>query len=259
MIKKCLIVLLVLTASVGITEAAILSFSGVYQGKNIFVQNPPVTETEYCTEEVYVNDVKIMSHIASSMYEIDLSHLKMDEPVTIKIIHRDDCKLKILNPQVLRINSTFQFTSFVIDERKLSWSTKGEKVGGKMFVEQFLNNNWVVVKEITCHGSITLNNYQVEESHHSATNKYRVKFLEKDGQAFYSKVVEFNSSKPPVTFSPKRVATSVYLSRTIAYEVIDSYGNVVKKGVGKEIEMTSLKEGVYYLNFDNRTEKVLKK
>ena len=259
MIRKYAIILFVLLSSLTFSEAAILSLSGVYQGKNLYIQNPPISENEYCTQEVYVNDIKIMSHVLTSAYEIDLSHLKMDEPVTIKILHRDDCKPKILNPQVLKINSTFQFTSFVIDERKLAWSTKGEKVGGKMYVEHFLNNNWMVFKDISCHGSITLNNYQVEENHHSGTNKYRIKFLEKDGQAFYSKVIEFTSSRQPVTFSPKRVTTSVYLSRTIPYEVIDSYGNVVKKGTGKEIEMSSMKEGVYYLNFDNRTEKVLKK
>lgn len=259
MIKRSLLILLTLITSISFVEAGILSISGIYQGKNLYVQNPPITETEYCTQEVYVNDVKIMSHIIASAYEIDLSHLKMDESVTIKILHRDDCKPKILNPQVLKINSTFQFTSFVIDEKKLSWSTKGEMASGKMYVEHFLNNNWVVIKDISCHGSITLNNYQVESSHHSSLNKYRIKFLEKDGIAFYSKIIEFTSSKPPITFYPKKVATSVYLDRSTAFEVIDSYGNVVKKGVGKEIEMSNMKSGVYYLNFDNRTEKVLKK
>lgn len=259
MIKRSLLILLTIITSISFVEAGILSISGIYQGKNLYVQNPPITETEYCTQEVYVNDVKIMSHIIASAYEIDLSHLKMDESVTIKILHRDDCKPKILNPQVLKINSTFQFTSFVIDEKKLSWSTKGEMAGGKMYVEHFLNNEWVVIKDISCHGSITLNNYQVESNHHSSLNKYRIKFLEKDGVAFYSKIIEFTSSKPPITFYPKKVATSVYLDRATAFEVRDTYGNIVKKGVGKEIEMSNMKSGVYYLNFDNRQEKVLKK
>lgn len=240
-------------------NAAVLILAGIYQGKNVYIQNPPVSESEFCAEEVYVNDVLVMSKITASAFEVDLSHLKMDEPVTVKIVHKEGCKPKVLNPQVLRVNSAFQFNSFIVDERKLTWSTKGEKAGGKMFIEQFLNNNWVVVKEITGHGSITLNNYQIEEMHHSGVNKYRVKFLEHDGPSYYSKVVEYQSSKKPVDFTPKRVTTLVYLSRAVPWEVIDSYGNVIKKGTGKEIDMHSLKEGVYYLNFDNRTEKVLKK
>lgn len=259
MIKKYFLLILITLSSISSIYAGVLSLSGIYQGKNLYIQNPPITETEYCTQEVYVNDVKIMSHIIASAYEIDLSHLKMDEPVHIRIIHRDDCHPKILNPQVLKINSTFQFTSFVIDEKKLAWSTKGEIAGGKMYIEHFINNVWVVVKDISCHGSITLNNYQVDENHHSSINKYRIKFLEKDGQAFYSKVIEYTSSKPVITFYPKKVTTSVYLSRKTAFEVIDAYGNIVKKGNGLEIEMSSMKSGVYYLNFDNRTEKVLKK
>ena len=118
-------------------NAAVLILAGIYQGKNVYIQNPPVSESEFCAEEVYVNDVLVMSKITASAFEVDLSHLKMDETVTVKIVHKEGCKPKVLNPQVLRVNSAFQFNSFIVDEKKLSWSTKGEKAGGKMFIEQF--------------------------------------------------------------------------------------------------------------------------
>jgi len=251
-----------LTVALGVlfkTQAAVLTLSGVYQGKNPVVQNPPVSATEFCTQEVYVNETLVMSHLHATMYEIDLTHLKMDEPVTIKIVHKDDCTPKIMNPQVLRVNSLFQFTAFLIDERKMTWATKGEHPGGKMFVEQFVNNQWVVVKEIVGHGSITLNNYSAEESHFSGVNKYRIKFLGKDGIVSYSQPKEYTSNKQPVQFAPKRVITVVNLSRSVPWEVMDSFGNMIRKGNGHTIDMHDLKEGVYYLNFDNRTEKVLKK
>ncbi|MFN3405527.1 MAG: hypothetical protein ACK40G_15610 [Cytophagaceae bacterium] len=254
--------LLVLSlAFVGTTvKAGVLTLSGVYQGKNLYVQNPFTGNMkDFCTNDVFINEVKVMSNIQSSAYEIDLSHLKLNDPVTIKISHKDDCKPKILNPQVIRMSSSFQFSSFNIDKENIIWATKGEKPRGKFFVEHFINNSWVTVKEITGKESVILNNYDIKSSHHSGLNKYRIKYLENDGQVFYSQVLEFNSDLPEVTWYPKRVTDKIYLSREADYELLDAYGNVVRKGNDKEINMADLGSGVYYLNVDNKTNKLFKK
>jgi hypothetical protein len=45
-------------------RAGEIVLTGVYQGKNLFVQNPAVGQDKtYCVDEVYVNDVKKMSAI----------------------------------------------------------------------------------------------------------------------------------------------------------------------------------------------------
>jgi hypothetical protein len=243
-----------------LTSQQTLTMNGAYQGKNLYVQNPFTTNMkDFCTDEVFVNEVKIMSQIKSSAYEIDLSHLKVNDPVVIKITHKEDCKPKVLNAQVIRLNSTFQFSNFTIDNDILNWSTRGEKPGDKVAVEQFINNNWVPLKEVPAKGSSSTNNYVYDQNHHSGLNKYRIKYQEKDGNIFYSKVVEFQSQLPEVTFYPKRVSNKIYLSRAADYEIIDGYGTVINKGKGKEIVCEQLKEGVYYLNVDNKTEKFLKK
>lgn len=237
-----------------------LTVNGAYQGKNLYVQNPFTSNMkDFCTDEVFVNDVKVMSQIKSSAYEIDLSHLTLNEPLTIKIVHKDDCKPKILNSQVIRLSSTFQISGFTIDNSAINWSTKGEKAGDKVFVEQFMYNNWISIKELSAKGSGSSNNYAADQNHHSGINKYRIKYVEKDGNVFYSKVIEFQSDLPEVTFYPKRVSNKIYLSRVADFEIIDGYGNSITKGKGKEIPCETLKEGVYYLNTDNKTEKFLKK
>jgi hypothetical protein len=252
--------LLLLTCSHFVLQAGVLTISGVYQGKNLYVQNPFTGNMkDFCTDEVFVNDEKVMAQIKSSAYEIDLSNLKLNDPVTIKITHKDDCKPKVLNPQVIRMSSTFQFAAFNVSNSNLEWSTKGEKTGDKVIVEQFLYNNWVPLKELPAKGSLTNNAYTSDQNHHSGINKYRIKFIEKEGTVFYSKVVEFKSDLPEVTFYPKRVSNKIYLSRGVDYEVIDGYGNIIIKGKGKEITCDNLQEGVFYLNIDNKTEKFLKK
>ncbi len=234
--------------------------NGAFQGKNLYVQNPFTPNMkDFCTDEVYLNNTKIMGQIKSSAYEIDLSHLNINEPVSIKITHKAGCKPKVLNAQVIRLNSNLQFSSFVVDNVNIQWATKGEKLGDKMYVEQFVYNNWIMLKEFPSKGSISNSSYTFETNHHSGNNKYRIKYVDKDGTAFYSKVVDFVSVLPEVNFWPKRVSNKIYLSRGTDYEITDEKGTVLNKGKGKEIPCESLKEGVYYLNIDNRTEKFLKK
>lgn len=242
------------------TSGNTLTLNGAYQGKNLYVQNPFTTNMkDFCTNEVYVNGEKVMTQIKSSAFEIDLSYLAVNEPITIEIIHKSDCKPKVLNAQVIRLNSNLQFTNLVATESSISWSTKGEKLGDKMFVEQFLYNTWVSIKEISSKGSSSNSSYSAESHHTSGINKYRVKYLDKDGVAFYSHIVEFQSVLPEITFYPKRVSNKIYLSRGSDYEITDEKGVVLNKGKGKEIPCETLKDGVYYLNVDNKTEKFLKK
>jgi hypothetical protein len=241
-------------------KAGILTLTGVYQGKNLYIQNPFTgNQKDFCANEVFVNDIKVLTNIQSSAFEIDLSHLKVQEPVTIKITHKDDCKPKILNPQVIKATSSFQFSSFNVDSEHIVWSTKGEKPGGKMFVEHFQYNSWVVIKELPAKGGVIINNYDMKASHNSDLNKYRIKFTEADGQVFYSQIVEFKSSLEKVTFYPTRVSDKITLSRDADYEILDAVGTVIKKGKGKEIDLTGKPSGVYYLNTDNQTNKIFKK
>lgn len=237
-----------------------LVLNGAYQGKNLYVQNPfTVNMKDFCTIEVYVNSEKVMSQIKSSAYEIDLSYLAINEPLTIEIVHKSDCKPKVLNSQVIRLNSNLQFANLVATESAISWSTKGEKQGDKMYLEQFLYNTWINLKEIQAKGSSSNSSYSAESHHTSGINKYRIKYLDKDGTAFYSRILEFQSVVPEITFYPKRVSNKIYLSRGADYEITDENGTILNKGKGKEIPCETLKEGIYYLNIDNKTEKFLKK
>ena len=103
---------------------------------------------EFCTKEVYINGEKKMSSIMSSAYEVDLSFLKMGDPVIVKIIHTADCKPKVLNPQVIRNDrNEFHFVSFTVSNDKINWSTKGEAGGSKLFIQQFTRGQWINVKE----------------------------------------------------------------------------------------------------------------
>ena len=250
-------VILLLLLFVFNANAGLITIKGYYQGKNIYVQNPfTSTMTDFCANDVFVNGKKVLSGVRQSAFEVDLSGLEMYSPVEVKITHKDDCKPRVLNPQVLKSEHNFKFTSFHIDHNKIQWSTKGEGIGGKFVVQQFVYNNWIIISELKGIGTPIDHNYDIAEPHHSGVNRYRVKYISKKGQVFYSPVKDHESVKEPVTFEPKKNATTtLFLSRPADYEILSKDGKSIRKGSGKEVPLRGIESGEYFLNIDNKTEK----
>jgi len=67
------------------------------------------------------------------------------------------------------------------------------------------------------------------------------------------------STKQVITFTPVKVKDIITLTGETLFEVYDAYGNIVKRGYGSTIDVANLKKGLYYLSYDNKTEKFTKK
>jgi hypothetical protein len=240
------------------SKAAEMLITGVYHGTNLYVQNPHDGKGNFCISEVYVNNVKA-EHPAATAFDIDLSALKPQEVVNIKIIHTDNCMPKIMNLNAIKAREEFQFTNIEATDDKLIWVTKGEKKFGQYFIEVFKNNVWAIDKVFNCKAQQGNNVYDVIVTHASGTNRYRIKYLEISGKSSYSQEVAFVSDTERVTFYPKSVLEGITFSKVVKFEVLDAYYNVLIRGNGATIDCTKLKTGSYYLVFDNRTEKFLKK
>ena len=231
---------------------------GHYQGKNLYVQNPFAgSGVGFCTFEVTINGDVTTDEINSSAFEIDFSNvkLKIGDPVTVKIKHKDDCKPRVLNPEVLKPKSTFQTTKINLNgDGKLDWTTKGESGKLTYVVEQYRWNKWVKVGEVEGKGTPGENSYSFKVTLHSGENKVRVKQVDYSGKPRYSPAASTTSSAPVVTFEPEKVKESINFSGETLYEVYDVYGNIVKRGFGSNLDATTLEKGDYYLSYDNKTE-----
>lgn len=248
--------------------AGVIQIDGSYQGKNLYVQNPFAgSGVGFCTIEVLVNDVKSTDEIQSSAYEIDFANFKLNigDKVVVRLKHKDDCKPKILNPEVLKPKSTFEVVVIKADENLLKWTAKGE--GGPLpyIVEQFRWNKWVKVGEVPGKGDPTPHEYSYKVKHHSGMNKYRVQQTDFTGKPNSSAPAQYNSTQAPLTFSPAKVTKNIYFENVdkkgteTMFEIYDSYGNLVKKGFDKQVDVTGLTKGVYYLSYDNKMDKFIKK
>ncbi len=261
--------LIVLTALKAFPQGGVIILEGNYQGKNLYIQNPYGSGgVGFCVTEILVNGNITTDEISSSAFEVDFKPHKLNigDKVEIKIKHKEDCKPKVLNPEVLKPKSTFEVISIGADkDGTVKWSTKSETGKLAFAVEQFRWNKWVKVGEVDGIGTPTTNNYTFKVAPHSGKNQVRVRQTDYSGQPRLSKPTDFPSDVPEITFAPVKASKDINFVSSgdkpieTMYEIFDQYGNIVKKGFGSKIDVSNLPKGGYFLNFDNKMGEFVKK
>jgi len=262
--KKATFLTLVLSLIFLFSSAGNIILEGNYQGKNLYVQNPFASSgVGFCVQKVEINGQVSTDEINSSAFEIDFNNyqFKIGDKVSVKITHKDDCKPKVLNSEVLKPKSTFEVISMKMEgDGTLKWNTKNETGKLPFIIEQYRWNKWVKVGEADGKGIGDNNGYIFKiTTLYSGENQIRIKQVDYTSQPRYSKPVKFVSTLPEVTFTPVKVSKDITFSYETLYEIYDQYGNVVKKGFGKSVDCWNLQKGVYYLNYDSKTAEFIKK
>lgn len=236
---------------------------GIFQGKNLYVMNPFASSgVGFCVFEVTVNGKTSTDEINSSAFEIDLSiyQFNLGDKVTISIKHKDNCVPKVLNPEVLKPKSTFTVSAIEVGkDGTLSWSTTGEAGKLTYIGEQYRWNKWVKVGEAEGKGTPNSNSYSMKVAPHSGNNKFRVKQVDYSKKPRYSPEAIFKSVSPPVSITSKKFETEITFSGETMHEIYDYYGNLALKGIGSKVDITSLKKGDYFINYDNLMDQFKKK
>jgi len=265
---RLILIFLILNLLNTVSFAASLSVEGSYQGKNLYVQNPMDDDGfGYCATKVTVNGDIMPSGTSMGAFEIDFSifNIAIGEPVFIVIEHNDGCKPKILNPEVLLPRSTFKVSSIEVNTQGvLTWKTTDEHGKLPYIIEQFRWNKWVSIGEVAGKGNVGSNSYEFQVTPHSGENKIRVTQIDHSGTKRPSPEVKFVSTIELVTKNPSSVKTIINFTTSgkpvdTRYEIFDAYGSIVKKGTGSSVDCSNLIKGIYYLNFDNKTENFIKK
>jgi hypothetical protein len=237
------------------TSAATLILEGKYQNKNLYVHNGfDKRGVGFCTKEIRVNGQITTDETNSSSFEIDLKalQLKYGEDVTIEIVHTDGCIPRILNIEDLKPKPTFEVIMMnLTNEGNLKWSTRDESGTLPYVIEQFKWNKWVPVGVVEGFGTPENHDYSFRASMHSGENKYRVKQKGLNSITKVSKEITVVSLVNKPSFAIPKDFSSIDFSAETAFEVYDVYGQVVKKGFGKQVKIDNLAKGDYYLCYDN--------
>jgi hypothetical protein len=230
---------------------------GIFQGKNIFLQNPEDTDGYgFCIRGVLVNGEEPPR--PGSAFEVDINSLvRKGDSVEVLVFHGRGCKPKLLNPEVLLPLSTFEIVSMNIDSSGvLYWTAKNENGHSTYMIQQFRWNKWVTIGEMKEKGPGE-NSYSFTPLMHSGKNILRLKQTDHTNKSRLSDTVEFLSDTPVAKILSNRVHDKIVFSGETRYEIYDAYGNIVKKGLGISVDCKNLKKGAYYVNFDNCNEKVI--
>ena len=238
------------------SQAGVLVVNGIYQGKDVYIQNPFVSDAVgFCVYEVTVNGKVTTDEVNSSAFAIDLNQLELQigQEIEIKIMHKDNCLPKVLNPEVLKPLSSFEVLQIKVDnEGMLAWTTKGEAGKLPYIIEQFRWNKWVKIGELEGVGTPGEHEYKFKVTPHSSENEVRIKQLDYTNKPRYSESQKFtkqNMSK--IKYEFKKSTNLLTFSSSTMYEIFDQYGNLKKKGFDIKIDVGDLEKGVYYLNYDN--------
>ncbi|MBL4625559.1 MAG: hypothetical protein JKY42_10540 [Flavobacteriales bacterium] len=244
--------------------AGVIVLEGEYQNRNIYIQNSiSYSGVGYCTYAVLVNGQFSTDELNADAFEISLDQFQLEigAPVLIEIRYKDDgCIPKVLNPNALLPNPTFETSNISIDNKgNLQWSTTNEKAKLTFIVEQFKWNKWVQVGQVEGNGNLEENHYQFQTTPHAGRNKYRVKqkgFIDKTK---YTPSVSYTSLKPEISYLIYGKKQVIEFTEETGFEVYDTFGNLVKKGHDKRISIGNLPKDTYYMNYGNTITEFKKK
>ena len=243
-------------------NAGMLILEGHYQGKNLFVKNSfGGSGVGFCVFEVTINGELSTDEINSSAFEIDFNNfnLKIGDPIIVNIKHKDDCEVRVLNPDVLKPKSTFNIMKIAYkNSGVLEWTADNETGEMDYIVEEFRWNKWVKVGEVKGKGIPGSHNYSFKITPHSGLNKARVKQIDYTGKPRVSPSAEYQSSMQEITLDgdTKFKDEIVFLNGETMFEIYDKYGNIVKRGYGTKADISSLAKGLYYISYDDKTKDI---
>ena len=258
---------LLLLPIIGFSQYKLLSTEGQYQGLNLYINNPKQMDGfGYCIIKVTVNGDVLPASIQSPNFVVDfgLFDLTLGDDIFVVIEHFEGCTPRFLNPEVLLPKSSFEVVDLSINKNgMLKWTAKNE--GGILdyTIEKFKWNNWVGVGQVRGKGKKELNSYSYKISLHSGENKIRVIQIDNSGEKRVSKPIMYQSDIPIFTMSPSSVNDYIYFysgskNKKTRYEVFDAFGNLLKVGFSDRVDCRNIVNGIYYVNYDNRTEKFIK-
>jgi len=238
-----------------------LKISGIYHGKNLFVQNSLLNDTEgtFCITNVTVNGENIPDEIRSSAFVISLDRMDIELGQKIEIIfaHENNCSPLIINPEVLEPLSTYELIGHRMEDGYLVFETSKEASRIPFYVEQFRWGKWVQIDELDGMGGPENNDYRVKIFPHNGTNIFRLKQIDHLERISYSDTISLYLEIDEIRLlTKKRAKDKIEFSAETLYELYNEFGERIRFGGGTWIDIAELENGVYYLSWDDKVAEI---
>ena len=249
-------IILILFVSTGI-KADEMVLKGIYQGKDLYIMNPMLDMgEEYCAYEVLINKIEFDDIINSSAFRISLDYagLEFGQEYEVIIKHHENCTPKLVNPEVLKPLSTYSVINYEIGyNNMMNFTTQNESGKLTFYIEEFRWNKWILRGSIPGEGGPDNRTYSQKIYPYNGENMFRIYQIDHLNRKFYSDTIVFNIDKEAVkvTCPLNKVKKEISLSSITYYAVINKYGEELITGSGNLIDISDLKKGEYFLNFED--------
>lgn len=238
-------------------QADEMVLNGIYQGKDLYIINPMLDMgEEYCAYEVLINDISFDDVINSSAFRITLDQvgLQFGQEYSVVIKHHEDCTPKLVNPEVLKPLSTYEIIDYELGYNDiLKFTTQNESGKLTFYVEEYRWGRWLERGQIAGEGGPENRIYSQKIYPYNGENLFRIYQVDHLYRKFYSDTIVFNIDKEPTkpTTPLKKVKKEITFSGQTYYAVINEFGEELLSGSGTVADVSNLKKGEYFLNFEN--------
>ena len=229
----------------------------IYQGKNMFVNNPMLDTIgiNYCIENVLINNKdynfspKRTSVIALLLENLEL---EMGDSLTIKIVHKSDCTPIVVNPEVMEQLCFFEIVSSNLTNDILTFSTHNETKANLFYLEEYRMDRWREIGIIQGKGGNETNyrTYKTKVVPYSGTNFYRVYQNDFYGDKYYSETMKFVVPNRPIKIN-ELDGNHIKFNMETTFSIIDIVGTELIHGTNDVVDITELKKGKYFACFEN--------
>lgn len=253
-VLSCLIILPVYSQKIEI--------QGQYNGINLYVLGSSNNDGAFCVTGITVNGISTDDEFNSSSFEIDLSQLGLEvgNPLNIKIAHKAGCIPKVINPEAIKIKNNFTFKMIDVDRRgTLHWTIEGDAGNDAFVIEQYRWNKWVKVGEVEVWDTVSKNSYSFEVVPHYGQNFFRVIQTDKQGNTIFSPEEKYRTIVKEIFLLSDKVKDELEFTSETLYELYTYKGEFIEAGTASYVDVSSLAEGEYWVNYDNKTEMFVKK
>src|ERR1051326_2684995 len=239
----------------GVCHSKVLSLeaSKMAQGK----KRPDIFTHPY--EYILLNGDSLDLSKDSGTVDIDLQahNIKDGDSVHVKIFS-PIVSVSIINYKDLAATGQFEISKVFMDpDGTMHFTALNESGKFTYTIEAFRWNKWMTIGEVKSVGSVKPTDYSINiRSWAYPEMLVRVIAFKYQEIPVYSKPIKVPDF-PPVNLVNPHPKKAVEFSGETRYELYDEFGNLVLMGYGRKVDIRKLQRGVYYLNYDNKTAKII--
>ncbi len=234
------------------------SYSGLFSGKDLFVQNPFISrEKGHCVKQLIINDSAFIFS-EGTVFLLDLKKLNYvdGDSVNITFVHDCGCKPKFLNPPHHLPTALKNSKLSLSEDSSLVFQSTEKIKSNTYYLQQFRWNRWNVIDTFIISRTDTVYYFQVKDFLHSGENRFRIA----DGASSFTQPLKISGFS-----TDDFIPAEAYIENTISfpyntcYEIWNELGSKILSGCGNHIDISKLYKGQFYLNYDNKTVKFIRK